>query len=408
MGQKVLNGDTMELEEPLSSEQEEAEKKAAEEAAAAEAKKKEEEEEEEEVDDPEKKKKEGEDDDDPDKKKDDDDDEEPIDVDDFIKDAYAEKYEINSVEDLDQVLERTQEILDENESLKEQLKAKADTKPKFESDAEEKAFNFIKEHGVDRITDGTYARLVTMDVKNTDNRLILEEEFIMEHPELTREESMRKFTKEFNRKYGPVDRDKYDDEAKVKEEEEDRRIALKSASAKAARKLEAKQKEYKAEAAKKKTEVEKPENKVPEVIEKSIVKNAKQYDEFLDETNSLIFSPTDDKKDDFPIQFSKEQLKNIRAVCQNWVKNPASYNEKGQLVDDADPATTFKRAARMLYGDEMDEKIWKHALEVTSIKRIEEIGDHKSGRKSKVATATDQAPSEDAQIEEMINKKKKR
>lgn len=322
--------------------------------------------------------------------------------DEFIKNTFGEKYDIESQEELEERLEIFNEVVEENKELKKQLK-EVEKNPKFDSDAEKKAYEFVKEYGVERVTDGTYAALITMDPDKTDKRILLEEQFIMEHDEYTRDEAKRKFKKVFDKEFGPLNEDDFKTPEEFKEAQEERELDLKAASEKAKKAI----KKYQADFKGKPNDKKEDKTVVNEAIQKSIATNAKEFEKELAELETIDYSLSDDPEEDFSVQFKKDQLKAIRAVCESWVKNPVNYNEKGELIAKMDPETVFLRAARMLYGEEIEGKLIEHTRKVYSIKRAEEISEQTpASRKAKGPSATGVALSEDEQLQKLIEEKK--
>lgn len=340
-------------------------------------------------------------------KQDDEPEEKVVEGDDFIKSILGEEFEINSQEELLNTLQAAEELAEENETLKAQLKEKGDEKPKFESEEQEKLFNFIIDIGYDssRYAEGvqSYATVMTIDPKAADARIVMEEKFILDKPELTRDEAKHKFNKYYEKNFGTLNRDNFDTEAEFEEAQKDRKIDLKEAEAKARKVIAEKQKEFKA---KPNTKEEKKEPEINEVVTKGIERTADEFNEYFDDFKQLVFSPEEDEESDFSFDFNKEQLQAIRTLCLQQVKTPSLYNQKGQLAKDSDPELWAKRAAYLLYGDEITAQLYEHAKTVTAAKRVEELGEKKPNRVSKTGDASKVALTEDEQIQRLIEQKK--
>lgn len=313
--------------------------------------------------------------------------ESPLDIDTEIKNRFGEEYEINSIEELEQILENTQKLLDENEELKEKVEAAAQPRePEFANEAQKSAFNFIKNYDPEQQGDAleSWAKLVKMDVDKADPRMVLEEHFVQAHPELTRQQAMRKFSRDYERKYVPKQED-FDDDNKFAVAKEDADIDLTADVAAAKKALKAKQKEIQY------TPTDKKEDSTPkknEDVERSIERYAKEFDEYQKDFDSIIFAPSDKEDDNFQAKFTKDQVKAIKTLTKTWVSNPANYDEKGKLRYELNPEEATKKAAFTLFGDEMFAKMWEHAVQALSIKRADEIGRKKPDRESKVSTAS--------------------
>lgn len=330
-------------------------------------------------------------------------------VDDFLAEKYAKQFDIKNEEDLDAVLGTIEEITQENETLKSEVAElkKGSDKPKFSSEQEEKAFEFLKTFDVSRLSEGmqTFAKVITMDVKTAEPRILLEEKFILENPELTRDEALKVFNRDFNKKY-TVKKEDFDDDASFKEEEDFRKIELKKDVAKAKEYLEKKQTELKA----KPKEVENTEAKENVVVQKSIKANVSELDGFMTEFNEIIFSPSDKEEDDFRYKLNKDQLKLVHESCKGWIGNPNSYDSKGNLIgnEEFDVEEKIKQTAYILFGEDMIEKALKHGLSIGEIKQADKIATKKPTRVSKGGNGELKGLSEEQQWEEILKKKKQR
>jgi hypothetical protein len=306
-------------------------------------------------------------------------------LDDFLKEKYAKQYEISSEEDLDKMLESVDVIIKRNEELEQELitaKAGSDN-PKFASEAQSKLWDFVKDIDPARIGDRmqVYSRLMGMDVEKENPRLLLEEQFILEHPELPRDRALKKFNYEYNQQYGELNRENFDNDEAFKDAKELREINQEDAVHKA-------RKVIKTEQAKLKTETTtQTENKVKEnpAVVQSIKQINTELGEFTKGFNELIFSHTDKEEDDFHFKFSQEQVKTIHNAVQTWVNNPSSYDAKGNLVGGWKIDEQIKQTAYLLYGDEIIDQIVQHALSLKDITRAEEIATKKPDRKAKTA-----------------------
>ena len=324
-----------------------------------------------------------------------------------IKDWYGEEYEINSRQELDEILEATEKVVEENDRLRAELEAAGKAKePEFSSDAQKKAYEFIKDYDPERHADAleTWARVIKMDADKADGKSVLRENYVLSRPDMDRQKAIAKFERDYIRKYQPKLED-FDSEEKYEDAKQDAEIDL-DADVSAARKaIKDKQKDFKYTSTEKE---EKKESEIPQEVTDAISRHVKSMDDYQKDFNSIIYDPTGKDDDRFPIKFSKEQVSAIKAVTKSWVSNPLSYDKKGKLLIDWDPEEATKRAARMAFGDEIEAKIWEHAEQVFSTKRAEEISTRKPDRVSKVTNATVKEKSEDEQWNaHILNRKKK-
>lgn len=339
------------------------------------------------------------------------DDEDLVTPDKFIEAEFGKDYDVKNMKDLAEFMETAVEVIKERDDLKAKLEAAEKKEPEYKSESQKKVAQFLEKTGYDpdKFPEGlmTYAQLMAMDLddKALNPKLILEAEYVLEHPELTRDEARRKFEKTYNKKY-TLNKDDFDGDEALKEAEEDLKIDQKTAVAKAVKGLKKAQEEFKAQPSK---DDKKSESKAPEVdpvIQKSIEQITSDLDKHLEENDQLVFSPTEDEDDDFPYQFKEDQLKAIRVVCDSIIKNPASYDKKGKLLLGPNTDELVKRVADFLYGDDIRDKLYAHAQTVTAAKRIEEIGEKKPDRKPKGGAPADIDLSEEKQVEILLEKKK--
>lgn len=329
--------------------------------------------------------------------------EKPVSIDDYLKGKYADM-DIKSEEDLDGVLESMDVLVKRNEELEEELKTAKTDKPKFKSEAQEKLWDFVKDIDPARIGDRmqVYSRIVGMDVEKENPRLLLEEQFILDHPELPRDRALKKFNHEYNQKYGELNRDDFDNDSAYKDAKELREIDLEDDVHKAKKIIKAEQAKLKTETT---TQTEDKPKENP-VVAQSIKAITTELTDYVKDFSELIFSPTDKEEDDFHFKLSKDQVKTIHNAVQVWVKNPTSYDAKGNLIGGWKIDEQIKQTAYLLYGDDIIEQNYQHALKLKDITRAEEIATKKPDRKAKVAGDDVKfSMSEEAQWEMNIKKK---
>ncbi len=116
-------------------------------------------------------------------------------------------------------------------------------------------------------------------------------------------------------------------------------------------------------------------------VKRMIEQNSSEIDKF--EFTSLDFSPDDDKENDFSYKLTKDQVAAIKEGLKTWVSNPASYGQKGELPGWNNVEENSVQVAFMLFGADIVQKNYEHALQLASITRAEEIATKKPDRKSK-------------------------
>jgi hypothetical protein len=339
---------------------------------------------------------------------DEDDADKPVDINDFIAQNYKEKYGIESEEDLVEVLDRLDTVMGENETLKADLETAKQQKPVYKTEKQKKIAEMLERIDPSHLDEGfqTVASIMAMDLEKADKKAVLQENYILQHQELTREQARRKFEKDFNRKY-VVDKAKFEDDPEaLKEAEEDVDTDMAIDYAKAKKNLLKEQENLKTTPAAKADEPKENEE-LTKGIERYHGEFETVYNRFEKSKSHLTFKVDGAQSNDFPVIFNKEQLAQIKTVVDGWVKNPSVYNEKGQVKDKLGISERIKQAAFALYGDEMIAQIIEHATQVADIKKVDEVAKKKPDRKGSPAGGGDiKNMSADAQFEFLAKKKK--
>ncbi len=320
---------------------------------------------------------------------------EPTNIDELIAKELGEDYDMKSLADIKDVLEGVDQLLEELDAAK-----KKSGEPAFKSEAQKKAFEFITSMGYDpaRYGDGliTHATLLGLDIDKSDAKSALEQKFIIENPELTRDEAISKFNKDFKKKF-EVDKTKFDDAEALKEEEESIRIDLKSEEAKAKKFLKQKQEEFKVAESK---EDKKETQEVPAVIQNGIERTVGEFKSYVDGFNEITF--TEDKNEDnkFTYKIPDKYLKQIQAAGEKYLSKPEIYTEKG-LVPNHDPEDYVVNLTMALAGKDIIQAALKHTDRKAAIIKAEKIAEVKPDKKGGVADGrVDQMdPIQQAEIE---------
>jgi hypothetical protein len=329
------------------------------------------------------------------------DEEETLSPDDFIKTVYEEKYGIKTQAELDTIVDNAIDLVEKHEKLQtdyDLLKVDAG-KIKFTSDKEERAYNFIKKYDVDRQGEAldTYAKLITMDLDNSDPTMILEEKFVHENPHWTRAEAQRMFQKEFKKKY-TIKKEDFDSEDEYKSEVADVEILKKGDVARAKSYLKEQQEKYKPAA-----KEEKP--KVNEAVTKAVEKNAKDYADYADKLNEVSFGDGDDK---YIFALDKAKKQKISESMGNWVKNPSSYNEKGELEGIKDANEMFNIVVGGLFLKDIVNAAISQVKNKVASKRIDEVAETKPKKRQAPGSGDAKLKGDDLDEQAlMIIKKKK-
>ena len=329
--------------------------------------------------------------------------EEQTTVDEFIKSNFEEEYGITSQDEFKEILDRSVELLDENETLKAEIKSlkEAPAATPFKSPSQELIWNAIKDFDPERIGEGinTVFGLIGMDLEKTDKKLVLEQEFIMNNPDLPLDKARKKFQTRYAQKYTVSEKEKEDlTPEQLKEREEDLEIELEMDYKKSMRFLKDKKNELKI-----KSETKEEPAKVSEAVENSIKSNTEAFAEHFDGIERLTFE-VDGVKNPFHYKFNKEQLTKIKNTVETHLKSPGAYDAKGKLVGGFDAEQLFQNAAFLIAGPSILEEGLKFTRNLAQVVKAEEIAKVKPSRKAK-SSAEAKDMSVDAQAERMAKKK---
>jgi hypothetical protein len=305
------------------------------------------------------------------------------DPDEFIKNKFGEEYGIENEEQFKEVLDRATELLDENENLKKELEEakKAPKEPVFKSESQKKVYDILKDYDPEKIPDGLHmlATLVGMEVDKTDTRLVLEQEFIMRHPELSIDRARKKFQRDYDRKY-VIDEDNFEGtREQLQEKKEDIESDLDIELARAKKFIKEKQQEFKLKS-------ENKEEKTPEVneeLQSNIAKNMDEFAEHFQDIHTLTFEIDENDKHPFHFKFNDEELKKIKSVVDNFLKNPASYDKNGKVIGGFNAEERFIQAANLVAGTRITEEALKFAKKHAHMIKADEIATKKPKRKAK-------------------------
>lgn len=321
-----------------------------------------------------------------DEKKDKKSDEEPAIEDDVIAKALEEKFDISNYKDLVETLEGVDALLDEHDKLiEENKKLKEEVKPelKFDSDSQKKVYEFLTKTGYDpeRIGEGlmTHAKLMSMELgKDADPKMILEEKFVIEHPELTRDEAQAKFTREYTRKF-VVDKTKFENDDEYKEEVKLAEIDKKSAVAKATEFLKKKQEEFKP--AEKSGKKEATETKITKEADDNIKRTVGDFRKYMEGLETLTFTDEKNPSNTFTYSVPKKIQKQILEAGSKWLAKPELYNEKGEFSGQHNTEEYAHNVTMSMAWKDVVEKMLRHVEQKAKIINVEQKAEVKPERK---------------------------
>lgn len=314
-----------------------------------------------------------------------------------------EKYGIESEDEL-------KKILDTNVKLTEELEAekKAVKEPKYKSDKHKKLMEWMDGSGydVDKIGEGleTAATLINLDVAKMDGRRALEEAFILDNTDITREEAKKLFAKEF--KQYTIKKEDFEDDKEFAEAQELADIQRKKDEAKARKTLSSEQEKLKFV---EKPKEEKKEEKF-EVPKETIDGYTSQIDKIFDDGKGnkfdrFIFEDEKDPTIKFSIVIPPEKLKDIQATARAYVQRVDNYDANKKITN-FDPVKTLKQITDALYGDWKDEEMFKQVVTLAKTLRAEQLAGVKPDKESKSGGKGDGVPSITEQFAEHAKKEK--
>lgn len=321
--------------------------------------------------------------------------------DDYVNESYGAKHGIKTKVDLDKFVTESAGVRDELNTVKaENATLKADSgKPKFDSEIEEKAFGYLKKFDFNNFGDGLerYGKLIGMDLDKADGRALMEEAFVQKNPALSREDAIKKFNRDYKRKYEPT-KEGFGSDELYNEELEMLKIDLKTETHDAKKYLEDQQKNFKPKAQEDKTP------QVPEKVTKSIEKNAPEYASHVDKTNEIVFERDGQK---YKFELDANRKKSVLGAVNAWVKNPASYDKDGVLKGVKTPEEMVRMIVGGSYLTEIINAVHDQVKNVISTKRVDEIAKKKTiKRKAPGSGDTGVKDDLDAQAVRIIKKKK--
>lgn len=313
-----------------------------------------------------------------------------------------EEYDIANLDDLRDVLDGVDKLTEALEA--ERAKSKT---PEFKSEAQKKAFEFITASGYDPEKFGealmTHAKLVTMDVDKADDRTALEEQYVMEHPELTRAEAEFKFNKRYKSKY-EVDKAKFEDADEFADEQKSAAIELKSDSVKARKFLKEKQATYKAEDKGEKSKD--VTEQVPAPIQNGIKKTVAEFNKYVDGLTELIWTDDKDPDNQFTYKIPQKYLKQIQTAGNRYLSRPDIYNEEG-IVPQYDPEQYAIKVTSSLLTNEIIQAALRHSSRKAEIIKADKIAEVKPDRKGGKVDGAVESQDFMVQAEALANKKER-
>lgn len=280
-----------------------------------------------------------------------------------------EKYGIETQEDLDEVLDSNKKLADELE--------KERNKKVFASEKEEKLHKFLQDWDLDKIDQGmeSAAVLTKLDIQGIDGKKALEEQFILENTELTRDEAKQLFAREYRTKYEAKKSD-FDSDEEFEEEKKLREIQMKKDVSRAKKFLEQKQQQLKV-----KPEEKKPEKATPTVPEEGLKTYQKELKTFFKDFTKFVYKD-ENGEPLYTIPLDEAKRAKVQEAMAAYVQRPDVYDKNGKIpnFDALELSQTF---AEILFGKWMNEERNRQIKVLAQATKAEQLAGKKPDKVSK-------------------------
>lgn len=292
----------------------------------------------------------------------------------YIQEKWG-KYGLKTEEDVEKTIAAQRDLIDQHNQLKTELE-KVKNEPKFRTEQEKKIADFLAPYDPAKFGEGlnTVAEIMAMDPDNIAERKALEESFILKHPDLTREESKELFSEEFDKRF-TINRDDFDSDEAFAKRQRIIDITKKNEVAQARKELKEKKEslKYTAPAAAASTATAPPSGPPDDVVQSY----TKQVETFINPSegkfwDKLTYLSDDGKEVLYNMVLDKEKQEAVKGFMTNYVKSPASYTKDGKIPNFV-PQELAKTALRIMYGDWMEEQLWKQVKVVAGKLKAEQI-----------------------------------
>lgn len=293
------------------------------------------------------------------------------------------KYGVKGEEDVEKVFQAKQELEQQASKLTTELES-LKAAPKYRTEQEKKVAEFLAPFDPTKFGEGlnTVAELMAMDPDNVSERRALEENYILKHPDLTREESKELFAEEFDKNY-KVNRDDFDSEEDFNKRKRIVEIKLKNEVAQSRKELKEKKEALKyVPPANEGKKDEQPFTAPKEAVDSY----SKEINSFFDDGkgrkfNGIQYFSDDGKEMLFNLVIPQDKIDSVKEYLNVYVQNPTSYTKEGKIPNFA-PAELVKTVTRLLHGDWMEEQLLKQVDILASKKKAEQIAGQSPDKRS--------------------------
>lgn len=300
----------------------------------------------------------------------------------YIKEKFGEKFGIESEEDLNEILEAQDKLVKIVEDAQAKAKELEKKEPEYRTDQEKKIAEFLKPFDPSRFGEGlnTVAEIMVMDPATVSGKKAMEEAYIIQHPELTREEAKEIFVEDVWNKF-QLNKDDFDTDEAYTGKKKIADIRLKSEEANARKVLTEKKEQLKAAPVK-----EKEQEKPFEIPAESITTYSKEVEKFFQPEKNKVYDRfnylSDDGKEILAtVVFDKEKIEDAKKFMDAYVKNPMNYNKNGK-ISNFKAQELVKQYLRIEHGDWIEDQLWKQVKVVASKLKAEQIAGTTPDKKS--------------------------
>lgn len=304
--------------------------------------------------------------------------------------------------------DQLKKILEYNDTVKEELEKEKKKEPAFKSERQKKILNWLDESGYDleHLNEGleSAGTLMGLVVDKMDGRRALEEAFILDNTDISRDKAKKLFNKDFE-KYS-VKEDSFTDKAEFEEAKELAEIKREKDEAKARKFLKAEQEKLKAAPAEKKAQEEqKPIEAPPEAVQSYTQDLDKIFDNGKGKKfDRFIFQDDKDATLKVEVVIPKDKLDILKQASKDYLKNPGIYDDK-KKIPNFDPVALIEQVAFALYGRTLLEDTFKNALTLGKSVKAEQLAGLKPDKESK-GKGEGGIPSVEQQFMDLAKKRK--
>jgi hypothetical protein len=315
----------------------------------------------------------------------------------YLKEKYSD-FGVESEEDLLGILQATDALADELDALKKNPPSA------FRNEKEQKIAEFLKQYDPSKFGEGlsTYGTLMDIDPDNLDDRRAMEEAYILENPEFTREEAKLMFAKDYKKKTA-LNKEDFEDDAEYEAEKKLLELKLRKEATKSKIFLRAEKEKLKTAPEEKAKEEEKKPLVAPEAVETY----TKQVDNFFKTGQNnkpfdrFTFTDPNNKDVSVNIVLDKAKQNELKGFMNKYVTQGSLYKEN--KIPNFDPAEIALMGSNLLFGNWMIQEMFNQVPILASKLKAEQIAGKKPVKESK-GTGTAGIPSIDQQWENLAKK----